>query len=164
MITPVYSPELSSPIRLSLLLAEDLSSCVMEAESFDRDVRRDLSHIAFKPRAYQLEMLDISLRRNLIVAMPTGSGKTLIAVMRAREALEHCKEGQLVWFCAPKVELARQQYKYASTQLAMFKTRLLIGEDSCEFWSQQIWDEILADTRIVVSTYAVKTIFSIVCP
>ncbi|CAF9929326.1 MAG: Dicer-like protein 2, partial [Alectoria fallacina] len=31
---------------------------------------------AFKPRPYQLEMLEESMRRNIIVAMDTGSGKT----------------------------------------------------------------------------------------
>lgn len=35
-----------------------------------------LQRKALKPRNYQLEMLDESLKRNIIVAMETGSGKT----------------------------------------------------------------------------------------
>ena len=38
-------------------------------------------------RAYQLEMYDESRKRNIIVAMDTGSGKTLIAVERIRDEL-----------------------------------------------------------------------------
>ncbi|KAG8531045.1 uncharacterized protein KY384_004402 [Bacidia gigantensis] len=41
------------------------------------------SENAFKARNYQLEMLEESLQQNIIAAMPTGSGKTLIAVLRA---------------------------------------------------------------------------------
>jgi len=29
-------------------------------------------------RAYQIEMFELSLRKNIIVAMPTGSGKTQV--------------------------------------------------------------------------------------
>ena len=32
------------------------------------------------PRAYQLEMLEESMLRNIIVAMDTGSGKTLMYI------------------------------------------------------------------------------------
>ena len=112
-----------------------------------------------KPRGYQIELFEESLKRNIIVSMPTGSGKTLIAAMRARETLENCSNGQFVWFCAPKVQLAIQQHKVLSTQIPMFKSRLLTGLDNCEFWSQDVWDEILKDTSVVVSTYAVRKPF-----
>ena len=35
-------------------------------------------------RGYQQEMLEESLRRNIIIAMDTGSGKTHIAVLRLK--------------------------------------------------------------------------------
>lgn len=41
-----------------------------------------------KLRSYQQEMLEQSLARNVIVAMPTGSGKTHIAVARIQAELE----------------------------------------------------------------------------
>ena len=37
-----------------------------------------------KPREYQLEMLNESLKRNIVIALDTGSGKTLIAVLRLK--------------------------------------------------------------------------------
>lgn len=40
-------------------------------------------------RNYQLELLEESLRRNIIIALDTGSGKTHIAVLRIKtEVLE----------------------------------------------------------------------------
>lgn len=44
--------------------------------------------VAFKLRSYQQEMLQLSLEKNIIVAMDTGSGKTHIAVARIRAELE----------------------------------------------------------------------------
>jgi endoribonuclease Dicer len=38
-------------------------------------------------RDYQQEMLEQSLRRNIVVAMDTGSGKTLIAILRIKAFL-----------------------------------------------------------------------------
>jgi hypothetical protein len=35
-------------------------------------------------RGYQQELLDESLKRNIIIALDTGSGKTLIAVLRMK--------------------------------------------------------------------------------
>ena len=39
-------------------------------------------------RGYQQEMLDDSLRRNIIIALDTGSGKTHIAVLRLRYEMD----------------------------------------------------------------------------
>jgi len=51
----------------------------------DREVERmDLP----VTRGYQQEMLDESLQRNIIIALDTGSGKTLIAVLRIKHELE----------------------------------------------------------------------------
>ena len=42
----------------------------------------------FETRKYQLEMLEESLRRNIIIALDTGAGKTHIAVLRMKHELE----------------------------------------------------------------------------
>jgi replicative superfamily II helicase len=41
-----------------------------------------------KTRDYQQEMLDASLKENIIIAQDTGSGKTLIAILRMRYEIE----------------------------------------------------------------------------
>ncbi|GKU15974.1 unnamed protein product [Fusarium langsethiae] len=50
---------------------------------------------AVNPRGYQREMLEQSLKRNVIVAMDTGSGKTQVAVMRIQHELETCAPDKL---------------------------------------------------------------------
>lgn len=39
------------------------------------------SKVDFKAREYQVEILETAIKRNTIVFMPTGSGKTYIAAM-----------------------------------------------------------------------------------
>lgn len=49
--------------------------------------------------------------------------------------------------------LAEQQHAVISQQLPAFQTRLLSGMDNVDHWSnQEIWDSILRNIRIVVST------------
>ena len=50
---------------------------------------------AIKPRPYQLEMVQESLSKNIIIAMDTGSGKTHCAVMRMQYELERVLPGQV---------------------------------------------------------------------
>ncbi|KAF3402139.1 Dicer-like protein 2 [Talaromyces pinophilus] len=108
---------------------------------------------SIKPRAYQQEMLAESLRQNTIVAMETGSGKTQIAVLRIQEELSRCSPEKLIWFLTPTVALAEQQYAVISKQLPLYQSRLLLGSDNVDHWStQHIWDKILLNIRIVVST------------
>lgn len=51
-------------------------------------------------RSYQLELLEESLRRNIIIALDTGSGKTHIAVLRIKaEVLERETRKVVVFLC-----------------------------------------------------------------
>ncbi|KAK4998162.1 Dicer-like protein 2 [Elasticomyces elasticus] len=109
-----------------------------------------------KLRSYQTEMVEASLKRNIIVAMDTGSGKTFIAVERIRIELERCQPSKLVWFLAPKVALCQQQYEVLKTHLAAYQCRFLSGADNVDRWTEQkLWDAILLNIRVVVSTPAV---------
>lgn len=61
--------------------------------------------------------------------------------------------GQLIWFLTPTVALAEQQYAVISKQLPLYQSRLLLGSDNVHHWStQNIWDKILLNIRIVIST------------
>lgn len=44
--------------------------------------------IVIQPRNYQIELLNESRRRNIIIALDTGSGKTHIAILRMKDEVE----------------------------------------------------------------------------
>ncbi|KAG5983695.1 hypothetical protein E4U55_007444 [Claviceps digitariae] len=106
-------------------------------------------------RAYQLEMLQQSLDQNAIVVMDTGSGKTHVAVLRIKAELETSDPDKIVWFLAPTVALCSQQFDVIRLQLAAVSVKLLTGQENVETWSAGVWNIILHDVRIVVSTYQV---------
>ncbi|KAH8888301.1 P-loop containing nucleoside triphosphate hydrolase protein [Thozetella sp. PMI_491] len=106
------------------------------------------------PRAYQVEMLEASLKQNIIVAMDTGSGKTQVAILRMREEVERSEK--LVWFLAPTVSLATQQFQVIAASIADVQTRLLLGSDNVDKWAGPfVWKKVLTNVRIVVSTFQI---------
>ncbi|RMZ74207.1 dicer 2 [Pyrenophora seminiperda CCB06] len=131
----------------------------------------------FQLRAYQAEMVEESMKANIIVVMDTGSGKTHIAIERTRTELETCQPDKvrippastptldhklmlptwkLVWFLAPTVSLCEQQYEAFLSSLPGFGHQILCGRDDIAFWTTQSqWDSVLTNVRIVVSTHQV---------
>lgn len=60
----------------------------------------------------------------------------------------------MIWFLAPTVSLCLQQYEYIDSQLAAVQVRFLSGADGVDRWSEQsLWDGILKNVKVVVSTY-----------
>lgn len=55
----------------------------------------DGDHHHVRLRSYQSEMLEESLKRNVIVAMDTGSGKTHVAIARIQAELERSAPGKV---------------------------------------------------------------------
>ncbi|EUC27892.1 hypothetical protein COCCADRAFT_9637 [Bipolaris zeicola 26-R-13] len=110
----------------------------------------------FHLRGYQAEMVAESMKANIIVVMDTGSGKTHIAIERARAELETCKPDKLVWFLAPTVALCEQQYEVFQANLPGYSHLLLCGRD-VELWTtQSAWNEVFQhNVRIVISTHQI---------
>ncbi|KAL8734695.1 MAG: hypothetical protein Q9166_001351 [cf. Caloplaca sp. 2 TL-2023] len=119
-----------------------------------------------QPRAFQYEMLEESLRRNIIVAshlayssrtgeIPAGKGtNALNERVQSTSLTKLITFSQLVWFLAPGVALATQQEKVIASQMPAVQTRLLLGADGVEHWSEQwVWDQVLENIKIVVSTH-----------
>ncbi|KAF3071126.1 Dicer-like protein 2 [Daldinia childiae] len=132
-------------------------------------------------REYQLEMFEESLKRNIIVAMDTGTGKTQVYVLawpevysrltsfgiRAYNTLGPSLEFKqnwkslilvkpIVWFLTPTVALCEQQARVLRSQIPAVQIKTLVGADGVETWSNvRIWDDYLKNVRIVVSTYQV---------
>ena len=66
-----------------------------ESDSSTPDELQTPPSFVMAARAYQLEMLEESMKRNIIVVMDTGTGKTQVAVLRIKEEIE--RSGKLVW-------------------------------------------------------------------
>lgn len=70
--------------------------------------------IAIEPRQYQEAILQTALKNNTLVVLPTGIGKTLIALMLA---IERQKLGGKILFLAPTRPLAMQHLEYFKKHL-----------------------------------------------
>lgn len=58
-----------------------------------------------------------------------------------------------MWFTAPSVVLAEQQYESVKLQLPQFRSRTLLGHDNVDLWrTQQVWDKALGGCNIVICT------------
>jgi len=71
-------------LTLSIVTGDNLLLLLMESTTSVEDEN------AFKLRSYQQEMVDLSLKENIIVAIDTGGGKTAIAVARVEAELQSC--------------------------------------------------------------------------
>ncbi|PBL04406.1 P-loop containing nucleoside triphosphate hydrolase protein [Armillaria gallica] len=102
-------------------------------------------------RGYQQEMLDESLKRNIIIAMDTGSGKTHIAVLRLKIEVER-EPRKISWFLVPTVALSEQQCRVIRAALPV-SVGLISGSLEPNQWKDaSLWRKVIETHRIVVST------------
>ncbi|RMD42469.1 hypothetical protein DV735_g2680, partial [Chaetothyriales sp. CBS 134920] len=110
---------------------------------------------ALDPRSYQIEMFEASMKENIIVAMATGSGKTLVARLRIEAELQRTPSKARV-LCTHSLDdatLMSKQHRFFCTQMPSYSFRLITGMDNVQFWStQKVWDSALAGQQVVVST------------
>ncbi|KAF5596891.1 Dicer 2 [Fusarium pseudocircinatum] len=147
------SPMIEVKETVTILPTDKALNGKQKASNKSKDVPRVPDII--KPRAYQREMLEQSLRRNVVVAMDTGSGKTQVAVLRIQAELERCSPDKIVWFLGKTVGLVEQQYNVIKGQMPSVSMRLLTGQLNIETWSPGVWPQILEGTRIIVSTFSI---------
>ncbi|KAI1881337.1 hypothetical protein JX265_000163 [Neoarthrinium moseri] len=120
--------------------------------------------IISSPREYQVELFERAKKKNLIVVLPTGTGKTLIAALLIRHTLEqelidrNSKERKLeprvTFFLVDKVSLVYQQWKVLKANLshpvAKFHGQLVDSMSTQGFWKQQ-----LEENMAIVCTAAI---------
>ncbi|KAI0697912.1 P-loop containing nucleoside triphosphate hydrolase protein [Cytidiella melzeri] len=102
-------------------------------------------------RGYQQELLQESLRRNIVIALDTGSGKTHIAMLRMKHEVEH-QTKKICWFLAPTVALIEQQRDVIAAAIPV-PVGLISGASEPDQWKDaKLWERVLTSYRIVVST------------
>ncbi|RKF60718.1 Dicer-like protein 2 [Erysiphe neolycopersici] len=121
-----------------------------------RVLDKDETTTHVKLRSYQVEMFEESQKRNIIIAMDTGSGKTHIAVMRMKYELDRMPQHKMIWFLTPTVSLGSQQFRYIQSQICSSEIKFLSSADNIDRWTEQtVWDSVLKNVDIVVSPYQV---------
>ncbi|OAX41416.1 P-loop containing nucleoside triphosphate hydrolase protein [Rhizopogon vinicolor AM-OR11-026] len=104
-----------------------------------------------KTRDYQQEMLDASIKENIIIAQDTGSGKTLIAILRMRYEIERNSQ-KVSWFLAPTVALCEQQHGVIKGSMQV-PVGLIHGALEPKQWTDSsLWKRVLENNRVIVST------------
>ncbi|KIM49536.1 hypothetical protein M413DRAFT_438720 [Hebeloma cylindrosporum] len=77
------------------------------------------------PHQYQSEVFVRAQKANVIAALPTGSGKTLISVLLMRWiASQEQSKGKIVAFLVPKVTLVEQQWRYIQQKTSLRVAKL----------------------------------------
>ncbi|VDO55760.1 unnamed protein product [Onchocerca flexuosa] len=100
----------------------------------------DVDKNFFTPRDYQVELLDKACKRNIIVPLGTGSGKTFIAVLLIKEytaklVVPWKSGGKRAFFLVDKVSLVEQQAAHIEHH-----TTLNVGKMHGHL-NQDIWSE-----------------------
>uniref|UniRef100_M4ET69 Uncharacterized protein n=1 Tax=Brassica campestris TaxID=3711 RepID=M4ET69_BRACM len=122
----------------------------MESESADQ-----VSPLPFA-RSYQVEALEKAMKRNTIVYLETGSGKTLIAIMLLRSYAYLFRKPSPCFsvFLVPQVVLVTQQAE-ALKRHTDLKVGMYWGSMGVDFWDAPTWKQEVDKYEVLVMTPAI---------
>ena len=94
---------------------------------------------SIEKRDYQVNLAEQAIQENCIVVLPTGLGKTTIALQVISEYLS---KGMGVLFLAPTRVLVNQHFEFLKQNLTIEDISLITGEDSIQkrtkLWTNSI--------------------------
>lgn len=107
-------------------------------------------------RPYQTQIFEHAVKHNSIIYLPTGSGKTYIAVMLIRHFSKDFNKplhegGKRCVFLCNTVELARQNAREIAN-VTNFKVALFIGDMNVDNWPQEKWETEIFSNQVFVGT------------
>uniref|UniRef100_A0A182MEF3 Dicer 2 n=1 Tax=Anopheles culicifacies TaxID=139723 RepID=A0A182MEF3_9DIPT len=110
----------------------------------------------FAPRSYQTQLKEICLAKNTIVYLPTGSGKTFVALMVMKEISYQVRNtieegGKRTFFLANTVALAKQQAQFFFRHMP-FNVKLYTSEVNVDAWKSDRWHKEFNDGQIIICT------------
>ncbi|GMT18805.1 hypothetical protein PFISCL1PPCAC_10102, partial [Pristionchus fissidentatus] len=111
----------------------------------------------FSPRPYQVELLDKAVKKNIIVQLGTGAGKTFIAVLLIKEftvqlRLPLSEGGRRAFFIVDKVALVEQQAEHIQVHTALTVGRTH-GTLNIDIWqSKPAFEQYIQAHHVVVLT------------
>ncbi|XP_052740940.1 endoribonuclease Dicer isoform X2 [Bicyclus anynana] len=115
------------------------------------------SDVIITPRLYQTELEEIAVRKNTIIHLPTGSGKTYIAIRlikRLRDALQKPwgEGGKRCFFLVNTVPLVIQQKKMVEYMCPVDGVAGFSSENRVDLWDKSKWDIELSKHQVIVAT------------
>ncbi|XP_043646275.1 endoribonuclease Dicer [Drosophila teissieri] len=116
----------------------------------------DMEEVVLKPRSYQLRLVDHLTKHNGIVYLPTGSGKTFVALLTLKRFSQDMDKrlengGKRALFMCNTVELARQQ-TVAVQRLTNLTVGFYVGEQGVDDWTRGQWSDEIQDHQVLVGT------------
>ncbi|KAK9308230.1 hypothetical protein QLX08_001702 [Tetragonisca angustula] len=110
----------------------------------------------FIARAYQVELYEIACKENIIVYLPTGAGKTFIAVMLIKKLSADIQKsydegGKHTVFIVNTLPLVIQQRDYIR-RLTGFSCGAFSSEEGVDFWHTKDWNAQLKQHDVLVMT------------
>ncbi|KIJ63284.1 hypothetical protein HYDPIDRAFT_113252 [Hydnomerulius pinastri MD-312] len=107
---------------------------------------------AILPRKYQEEIFRRAQEHNIIAALDTGSGKTLISILLIKwVVLQPSALGKVVVFLVPKVALVEQQADFIAAQTPL-RVRKFHGSLDLELSDRANWKSSFEKADVVVMT------------
>lgn len=119
--------------------------------------------IKLKPRDYQASILETAKEKNTLVVLPTGVGKTLIALLLAIEKLKQ-HPGKKVLILAPTKPLVEQHYESFKKQLPELFAELTLFTGAVPAKERKkLWDsaEIIFSTPQCVANDLKKYLYKL---
>nr|XP_022903592.1 endoribonuclease Dicer-like [Onthophagus taurus]XP_022903593.1 endoribonuclease Dicer-like [Onthophagus taurus] len=110
----------------------------------------------FTARNYQVELMKIALSQNTIIFLPTGSGKTYIAIMILKQMSEPLaknwlEDGKVTIMVVNTVALVHQHGDNIRRHTP-FKVGEYTGEHNLDFWEKNIWDQQCTEHQVLIMT------------
>ncbi|XP_063981181.1 endoribonuclease Dicer-like [Diachasmimorpha longicaudata] len=108
------------------------------------------------PYPYQVDMLELALRENSILYLPTGAGKTYIAVMLIKAMSASIRkpfseDGKRTIFAVNTVPLVLQQSMYIKRHTGL-TCQGYSGDLEVDFWKESKWQEEFDKNQVLVMT------------
>jgi len=100
----------------------------------------------FKPRLYQETIFATAINHNTLVVLPTGMGKTAIAMMMAAQRLKQY-DGSKILVLAPTKPLVEQIMQVFRNNLSLEEIEMFTGQVTSDK-RQELWKK----SKIIIST------------